>query len=417
MSLYQLKSTIINNKTVLENYVFMTVLQLLNSFFGLLVYPFVIRKLGTEAYGTYVFAFSLSIIFGYLVSFSFELLGTKEVAQNIHNTREKSYVFSTIVFSRVFLFIVALFIFCVLIFISSFIKANVILYLICFMSCLSHVFFHPWYFQAIEKMRVVTFVQVGFKLLSLPFIFLCISDESDLLLFAVIMTLSTLCGAVYAFFYLLIVEKIQLLGVVRSDILKFFKKTLPLFYSTVTGVVKGESITQVIGMYFGMHEVALYDLGKKIIAIPISLTTSINSAFFPKFAKNPTKASIDKLIKYEYLLGLMGMLAVAVLGQWAVQVLGGDAMKESYWLAVIMSVNILCYLVVNAYIHFVFILNNRNEILFQNQLISLIVMIVVFPVGLWFYKNLYVLPIAWSLSGLTELIFCYIMTRNIRRES
>lgn len=392
----------------------MTVLQLLNSLFGLLVYPFVIRSLGTEGYGTYVFAFSLSVIFGYFVSFSFELLGTKEIAQNINDNTEKSSVFSTIVFTRTFLFIAALVVFYTSSLVFSFIKVHFELYFICFMACLSHILFHPWYFQAIERMKVVTYIQVGFKILSLPVIFLYVNEDSDLILFAIIMTLSSLCGAVYGFFYLLVVEEIKLMWPGWSYVLNFCKKTLPLFYSTVVGVIKGESLTQIVGIYFGMHEVALYDLGKKIISIPISLTTSINSAFFPKLAKSPIKSSINKLIRYEYGLGFLSILGVCLLGPWMVGVLGGDAMKDAYWFALIMSINILCYLVVHAYINFVFMLNNRSDVLFYNQLISLGAMLIVLILGLWVYKSVYVLPLAWALSGLAELVFCHFMARSIR---
>ena len=38
------KLIISNNKTVIENYFFMTVLQIINSFFYLLIYPYLIKK-------------------------------------------------------------------------------------------------------------------------------------------------------------------------------------------------------------------------------------------------------------------------------------------------------------------------------------------------------------------------------------
>ena len=60
----ELKKTFVNNKKVVENYFFMTLLLVLNSFFGLLIYPYIIRTLGAEAYGTYIFA---STVVNYLI--------------------------------------------------------------------------------------------------------------------------------------------------------------------------------------------------------------------------------------------------------------------------------------------------------------------------------------------------------------
>ena len=58
-----------NNSKVAENYVFMTILQVLNVCFYLLIYPFLIRVLGTESYGLYAFALAIVTLFVYFVSF------------------------------------------------------------------------------------------------------------------------------------------------------------------------------------------------------------------------------------------------------------------------------------------------------------------------------------------------------------
>ena len=40
-----------NNGKVVENYFFMTALQIISSAFGVLIYPYLIRVLGAESYG------------------------------------------------------------------------------------------------------------------------------------------------------------------------------------------------------------------------------------------------------------------------------------------------------------------------------------------------------------------------------
>ena len=55
----KLKSLFANNEKVVENYVFMTAMQIISSAFGILIYPYLIRVLGIEPYGSFVFAIAI----------------------------------------------------------------------------------------------------------------------------------------------------------------------------------------------------------------------------------------------------------------------------------------------------------------------------------------------------------------------
>ncbi len=205
--LSNIKTTLKNNIKVIENYSFMTVLQVLNVAVGLIVFPYIIRVFGTEIYGKYVFALSFIAILGTFIGFSFGLLATKEIAQNLNNLQKKSEIVSSVVFARIFLFVVAFIILLLLSLFSDFVAEYFWLYFVCFVGNLSAILFHGWYFQGIQKMKVVTYINVVCKLLSLPFIFLCINEKNDLMLYAIIGTSSGLLGAFYAFYHLLVIEK------------------------------------------------------------------------------------------------------------------------------------------------------------------------------------------------------------------
>ncbi|MBS9767524.1 MAG: oligosaccharide flippase family protein [Flavobacteriaceae bacterium] len=167
-----IKNTIKNNLKVIENYSFMTVLQIINVAIGLIVFPYIIRVFGTEIYGKYVFAFSFITILGTFIRFSFGLLATKEIAQNLDDLQKKSEIVSSVVFARIFLFVVAFIILLLASLFSNFVAEYFGLYLVCFLGNLSAILFHKWYFQGIQKMKVVTYINVVCQLLSLPFIFL-----------------------------------------------------------------------------------------------------------------------------------------------------------------------------------------------------------------------------------------------------
>ncbi len=413
---HTIKTSLKNNKKVIENYSFMTILQFTSMFIGLVTYPYVLKTLGAEFYGLYVFIFSSSILFGVFISFSMDLLATKEIAQNVDDIQKKSEIVSSVIFARLILFGLAFIVLLLLSSIFSFITEHFLLYILCFLSNIGSILFHPWYFQGIQKMKVVTYIQLGFKVLSLPFIFILINSKNDLTLYIIILLLTSVLSACYGFYLLLAKEKIKLYWCGFETIKQRLKISLPFFYTRVLGDIRGQAIPQIMGAYIGMHEVALYDLAQKIFKIPYSLVANVNSALFPKLAQHRTEQTIHKLFKYEWLLGLSCIIAVVVFGQFAVEVLGGKAMAESYYLTVILSLVILLDLLISMFLSFVFVLNDKNKLVYQAQIIAFIGFFAFIFVGLYFYKNAYVFAMAMVFAGVAELVFCHWNYRKIKNE-
>ena len=64
----------------MENFFSMTLISFLNTAFSLVLYPLLIRRLGAESYGSFVFAFSFVNYFLALVAFGYDTVGAKYVA-------------------------------------------------------------------------------------------------------------------------------------------------------------------------------------------------------------------------------------------------------------------------------------------------------------------------------------------------
>ena len=96
------RSLILNHQKVIENYFFMTILQILNSFFYLLLYPYLIRVLGGESYGLFVFATSVATYFLFFINFGFDLPATKAVAENVEDPQKLQEILSCIFTSKAY---------------------------------------------------------------------------------------------------------------------------------------------------------------------------------------------------------------------------------------------------------------------------------------------------------------------------
>ena len=398
----------------MENYFFMTVLQLLNSFFYLLIYPYLIRVLGSENYGMFVFATSLSSYCLFFLNFGFDLPATKFVAENYIRKTELSHVLSSIFTAKSILFFISLTLFIVSVFVNDFLNSNKELYLVVFLSIYSYVLFPQWFFQGIQNMKIVTSIQLITKIMSLPFIFILVKNSNDIINYAYITTITNLVAAVIA--YLIIRIKYDLrIGFEPINALKpWFKESQAFFYTNLAATIKEYTIPIIIGSFFGMKEVALYDLANKVIAVPRTLILSINAAIFPKLIININNKVVKKLILSEFILSLAIIFLIVIFGKRALMLLGGVEMVGAYSLAVLMSVTIVSWLVVGAFIYFVFIPNNKSYLVTINQLIALFSFFGICLSGLFLYNNINIFGAALAVSGVIEILFCIYITRKYR---
>lgn len=400
--------TIKNNKIILENYFFMTITQFLNSLFYILIYPFIINRLGVENYGIYIFDLSIVTYFIVLISFGFDLPSLSTVSKNPNNNIIKSRVVSQVLSAKIYLFFLASLFFIFFILLSTSNHHQILIYIIIYCQAIMFVLVPTWYFQGIQKMKIITYIQVVFKILSLPFILIFINNQDDLILFTIIMTSSVIFSGVTIFVYLIYFEKLNILFLPLKYTKQTIKESIPFFWSTSTGIIKQQSTNVLIGFFFGMNEVAYYDLASKIILLPQSITMSINNVLFPRIVNsdNIDSVLVKKIIKYEIYFGLFIVGLIAIFGKYVVIFLGGEKMILSYHITLLLSFTIITWLIVGCYINFIFVPQKKYKIISNNQFVAFFVYIIISLGGLFIYKNIYIVVIATVISGISEVIYC-----------
>ena len=292
-------------------------------------------------------------------------------------------------------------------------RKNSILILIIFAQTISHFLLPLWYFQGLQKMKIVTIIQVIFKFLTLPLIFFFVKSAKDLNTFASINSVLLILGSLVSII-MVFKDGIKIRLVNFSKLREWFRDAIPFFLSNSVGVIKEQGITILIGAFFGMRDVALYDLANKIVIIPRTILMSINGALFPKIVTDANKSIIKKIIKYEFLIGIVVVAGIAIFGKWIVDLLGGVTMSESYLLAIILSISVISWLVVGAYISFVFIPSNNYYLVTKNQIFALVSVFLIALFGLLIYKSIYILVSALAISALLEILYCVYVTYKKR---
>lgn len=394
-----------NNVKIIESYVSLTIILMLNSFFMLLIYPYIIKKLGQNSYGLYIFINSIVNYFIQFVSYGFDMYGVREIASNKNNKNAHIRTLSIVFTSKLYLLIIAIFLYIILIFNVEVMFNNVWLSISIFGSILVNIFFPIWYFQGIENMKTVTFIQLIFKLSSLPFIFWLVKTPNDIVVFSVIMTLSNLLGAVSAYLYIYIKLNIHFCIVNFKETIIYLKEAFYFFCTNMVAISKVQIPNIIIGSKFGMSDLAIWDLAQKIVLIPFMIWLNINKALFPKIINKFEVGIIKKIIVAEGILGMLSILVIVMFGTNVIEILGNKGMGGAYLLAVILSITILTYLISSVYIELILIPKGMDKYVFRDQFYSTLYVITLLIIGLLINKQLYMLPISLAVAGLLEMFY------------
>lgn len=398
----------------MENYFFMTVLQILNMCFYLLIYPFLIRTLGQEGYGLYAYAASMVFLFVTFVNFGFDLPAAQQVALHSDDKQVLRSVLSCVQTAKIYIEMIAVLCFAVIMLINPIMGNAPCVFWITFLQTLTFILFPQWYYQGLQKMKMVTYIQFGFRLLSLPFIFIFIKSPQDVWVFALITSLASVLGGITAWLMIRYCDGIKIYWASIPAVKRAYLEAVPFCGSNIIGVAKEQGMILMAGSFLGMADVAIYDLANKIMLIPRTIFSKLNDALYPKMVVRSDKETNRRVLLYEVVLGIGAMLCVALFGPLAVYVLGGEQMMSSYGVTVILSFTILCWLVVGVFLQFYFVPAGYTRYILYNQIVAMSSCFIVAGVGLYFWHNVYALAVAYAFSGLCEIFYCYIVAKNKR---
>ncbi|HDS1818555.1 TPA: oligosaccharide flippase family protein [Pseudomonas putida] len=412
MNLVQVKKLYNDNLKVISNYLHMTVLQVMNSFFYLLIYPYVIHQLGVDTYGLFVFASGIAMYFMVVINFGFDIHAAKLVSLDQDDRAAHGALMAKVLLAKSWLLLVATLIFAILMAVFEFMRAHWLVFVLAYANVLSSVFLPLWYFHGMQKMKVLTTIQLVLKLLSLPFIFLLVTHQDDVGVYTIIVVGVNVLASMAAF-------AVAMRGCERAalpafrEVKSLLLEVQPFFWSSAANTLKQKSIEVIIGSLFGMREVAIYDLANKIFSVPSLLASNINAALFPALVRRARRDLVAKIIKIELVVGVLCILSVVVGGYWVVAWIAPPGMEQAYYLSVLLSLSILTYLIVGSHIYFIYVPNQCYNLVLKNQIVSII--------SFYCFCALY-LALNWDISSVVlglvssamlEIVYSYSLVRKV----
>lgn len=331
------------DRKLLENILSLGTIKGLEYILAFITFPYLVRVLRVEQYGLIIFAQSVVQYFVLFTDYGFNLLGPREIAQH-DGVEERGSVFSNVFFAKLFLLFLSSIVFGTgLIVLKIYSNVDYLLYCIFYLMVIGNVLFPIWFFQGIQQMRYITFVNIVANVIRVAGIFIFVKSSQDYLIAALFQAIVPLIASVFS--WVILVKDYPEVMVLPS--IKGIKKMLidgwSIFTSTVAINLYTASNVVFLGMLTNNVVVGYFSGAKKIIDNITQLITPITQAIYPYVSKKASASKTDALRFLHKIVMFLGggnfilSLFILMFAEWIVKLLLGNGYEQSVLLLRIMA--------------------------------------------------------------------------------
>lgn len=277
-----------------KNFIYNVAYQILILLLPIITVPYVSRVLGTDGIGVYSYTYSVVYYFMLIALLGINNYGNRTIAKCRDDKEKLSKSFFSIYIIQVLmsLIMIAIYIIYILLFEVNykFIASIQILYLI------SNMFDINWFFFGLEKFKLTVSRSTIIKVISLIFIFIFVNDKSDLWIYTLILSLSTLLSQLILIPFLY--KEVKFVKIALNDIKRNIKPCLILFIPVIAVSLYKVMDKIMLGNMSDISEVGLYEQAEKITQIPLGIITALGTVMMPRISNLVHKGQSNEIKMY-----------------------------------------------------------------------------------------------------------------------
>ena len=273
------------HKRLLSNFILLSILQGANYLLPLITFPYLVRVLGVEKFGLLAFASASIAYFNILTDYGFNLTATREVSIHRSDKNKLNEIFSSVMIIKLTLLIISFILLLILVFSLEKFKNEYLIFLFTFGSVVGQVLFPQWFFQGMERMKYITFLNILAKGIFTIAIFIFIHQQSDYWKVPLINSLGFIIAGIAALYIIYKNFNIQF-SFQKLEILKYYLVDgWHLFLSNFAGNFYRNFNTLVLGFLTNDLYVGYYSIAERIVKIIQTLQNIAGDTLFPYFSK------------------------------------------------------------------------------------------------------------------------------------
>jgi len=277
---------------LLSNFGYLSILQIAGYVFPIITLPYLARVIGVDSFGKIAFASAIIVWFQSVADWGFKFTATRDVAKNRNDKEKVSDIFSNVLWARIFLMILSfILLFLAIMFIPIF-NQNKTVILITFLIVPGHIMFPDWFFQALERMKYITLMNILSKLLFTVAIFVFIKEKSDFILQPLFISLGYVMSGIISMYVIVSKWGFKIKKPTLPDILKTIKESTYIFINDIMPNLYNSFSTLLLGFYGGSISNGKLDAGGKFVRVFQQFMSVISRTFFPYLSRRIDKHNL-----------------------------------------------------------------------------------------------------------------------------
>ena len=273
-----------NNLTVkrlADNFLSLLTLQFINYILPLFLIPYLIQSLGMEGFGIYSFIFAIAMYGINFSDYGFDLSATYHISLHKENQNKINQIFSSVLFIKFILAISFLLFLTLAIFSVEKLYLHKELLFLSYGMYLGNILLPLWYFQGIEKMRFIMYLNGFLKLSFFLLVILLIKEPTDLGLLFLLHSITSIVVGTLGLYLAIKYFKVKLVPVTKDEIIFYLKDGWYIFTSKIAVQFYSTTSTIIAGFFVSPLILGYYSLSVKIMAAIGNLFDPITRVVYP----------------------------------------------------------------------------------------------------------------------------------------
>lgn len=270
------------SKTLIANFFSLGFIQGTNFLLSILTFPYIIRTVGVQNFGIITFFQAVMFYFTVLTDYGFNLSATKEVSTHRGNRLKVSAIFSEVIVTKALLFIASTFIVFLFLFFLPHYRTYTTLILFSSTIVLGQLLIPTWFFQGIEKMKYITYINIINRALYALLIFLFVKHEHDYIYINLISGVSSIVGGILTLGIAFKKFQVRIHVPTLEKIKNQLKEGWNIFFSNVTVTIANNTNILILGIFATPLVLGYFSVAEKIFLIFRSFAIILHQVIYPR---------------------------------------------------------------------------------------------------------------------------------------